>query len=79
MESIVNQNIELFKNKESVSVLRDAILLEAITGNLTASWREQNKCKETVVELLKKVKSEKDEKIKNKEIKPDKKKSLKRY
>ena len=76
LESIVNQNIELFKNKESVSVLRDAILLEAITGNLTASWREKNKCKETVIELLKKVKLEKDKKIKNKEVKPDKEKRI---
>ncbi|NVO02817.1 MAG: N-6 DNA methylase [Bacteroidetes bacterium] len=74
LQLIVNQNIDLFKTKESVSVLRDAILLEAITGNLTNNWRENNKTKETVIDLLKKVKLEKDKKIKDKLIKPDKEK-----
>ena len=74
LESLVSQNIDLFKTKESVSVLRDAILLEAITGKLTSNWREKNKSKESVIELLKKVKLEKDKKIKDKLIKPDKEK-----
>ena len=51
---------------------RQSILQEAIEGKLTASWREQNVNIESASVLLKKIKIEKEQLIKDKKIKKQK-------
>lgn len=72
LKSIIQDNINLFKTKESISLLREAILLEALTGNLTKDWRNANKNKIGVTELLVNVRKQKEEMIRKKQIRPDK-------
>ena len=52
--------------------LRQSILQEAIEGKLTASWREKNPDVESASILLEKIKSEKEQLIKEKKIKKQK-------
>lgn len=72
LKSIIEGNINLFKTKESISFLREAILLEALTGNLTKDWRKSNKNDIKVSDLLASIRKEKEELIRNKQIRPDK-------
>lgn len=72
LKSIIEGNINLFKTKESISFLREAILLEALTGNLTKDWRKSNKNDVKVSDLLASIRKEKEELIRNKQIRPDK-------
>jgi type I restriction enzyme M protein len=72
LKSIIENNINLFKTKESISFFREAILLEALTGNLTKDWRIENKIYVKVSQLLANVKKEKEKLINAKQIRPDK-------
>lgn len=72
LKSIIENNINLFKTKESISFLREAILLEALTGNLTKDWRKENKINVKVSQLLANVRKEKEKLINAKQIRPDK-------
>jgi len=65
-KNIVNELKLLSKFKQS-------ILQEAIQGKLTADWRKQNPNTEPASELLKRIKAEKDQLIKDKKIKEGKK------
>ena len=56
----------------NISQLKQSILQEAIQGKLTADWRKQNPNTETASELLKRIKAEKDQLIKDKKIKKEK-------
>ncbi|MDO6852395.1 restriction endonuclease subunit S [Cellulophaga lytica] len=52
-----------------ISQLKQAILQEAIQGKLTQEWREKNVNVEPASELLKRIKAEKEQLIKNKRLK----------
>jgi len=56
----------------NVNELKQAILQEAIQGKLTEDWRAQNPDIEPASELLKRIKSEKAQLIKDKKIKKEK-------
>ena len=62
----------LFKNVQVVNLLKQSILQEAIQGKLTGDWRQQNPNTESASELLKRIKSEKAQLIKDKKIKKEK-------
>ena len=65
--------IEHFKIQQvSVDLLKQSILQEAIQGKLTGDWREQNPNTEPASELLKRIKAEKAQLIKDKKIKKEK-------
>jgi len=55
-----------------LSNLKQSILQEAIQGKLTAGWRAQNPITEPASELLKHIKEEKEQLIKDKKIKKEK-------
>jgi type I restriction enzyme S subunit len=63
---------EFESQKQLLSQLKQSILQEAIQGKLTADWREQNPNTEPASELLKRIKAEKDQLIKDKKIKKEK-------
>ena len=63
---------EISKQQTLLKKLRQSILHDAIEGNLTASWREQNPDVESASVLLEKIKSEKEKLIKEKKIKKQK-------
>lgn len=56
----------------NVELLKQSILQEAIQGKLTGDWRQQNPNTESASELLKGIKSEKAQLIKDKKIKKEK-------
>ena len=65
--------IEHFERQgNSVELLKQSILQEAIQGKLTADWRKQNPNTEPASELLKRIKAEKAQLIKDKKIKKEK-------
>lgn len=69
--------IELFRSqKNNVILLKQSILQEAIQGKLTAEWRAQRHTQEPPIEpaseLLKRIKAEKAQLIKDKKIKKEK-------
>ena len=64
--------LKLKNQKQLLSKLRQSILQEAIQGKLTAVWREQNPNTEHANELLKRIKTEKAQLIKDKKIKKEK-------
>lgn len=64
-----NFKSEIGKQKELVSKLKQSILKEAIQGKLTERWRKNNSNTETVSELLKDLKIEKEKLIVQKKIK----------
>jgi type I restriction enzyme M protein len=74
LKSIIENDINLLKTKESISFLREAILLEALTGNLTKDWRKENNISVKVTQLLANVRKEKENLINAKQIRPDKEK-----
>lgn len=55
-----------------LSKLRQQILQEAIEGKLTADWRKENPDVEPASELLKRIRAEKEQLIKDKKIKKQK-------
>ena len=65
-------NLEIKTQKQLLSQLKQSILQEAIEGKLTANWRKQNPNSESASELLKRIKAEKAQLIKDKYIKKEK-------
>jgi restriction endonuclease S subunit len=63
---------ELVSQEENLSKLRQSILQDGIQGELTKEWRKQNTSIEPASELLKKIKAEKAQLIKEKKIKTEK-------
>ena len=63
---------EYERNKNLLADLKQSILQEAIQGKLTADWRAQNSDTEPASELLKRIKAEKAQLIKDKKIKKEK-------
>ena len=60
---------EIACQKNLLKKLRQQILQEAIEGNLTAEWRQQNPDVEPAGELLLRIQAEKEQLIKDKKIK----------
>lgn len=56
----------------TIEQLKQAILQEAIKGKLTEDWRKENPDVEPASELLKRIKAEKEQLIKDKKIKKEK-------
>jgi len=63
---------ELIHQQTLLKKLRQQILQEAIEGKLTADWREKNPDVEPAIELLARIKAEKEQLIKDKKIKNQK-------
>lgn len=63
---------EIQTQKQLLTQLKQSILQEAIQGKLTADWRKQNPNTEPAIELLKRIKAEKAQLIKDKKIKKEK-------
>ncbi|GAB4287798.1 MAG: hypothetical protein Kow0068_13610 [Marinilabiliales bacterium] len=63
---------EIQTQKELVKQLKQSILQEAIQGKLTQEWRKQNPDVEPASELLKRIKAEKAQLIKDKKIRKEK-------
>lgn len=63
---------EIQTQKELLAQLKQAILQEAIQGKLTEDWRVQNPETEPASELLKRIKAEKAQLVKDKKIKKEK-------
>lgn len=63
---------EIKNQKELITQLKQSILQEAIQGKLTADWRKQNPNTESASELLKRIKEEKNQLIRDKKIKKEK-------
>lgn len=63
---------EIQTQKHLLTQLKQSILQEAIQGKLTADWRKQNPNTEPASELLKRIKAEKAQLIKDKKIKKEK-------
>lgn len=64
--------IEIQSQKQHLSNLKKSILQEAIQGKLTQEWREQDSNTKPASELLVRIKSDKDQLIKDKKIKKEK-------
>lgn len=62
----------LIKDKKVIDTLKQSILQEAIQGKLTGAWRKQNPDVEPASELLKRIKAEKAQLIKDKKIRKEK-------
>ena len=63
---------EFDSQKNLLIQLKQSILQEAIQGKLTKNWRNKNKKTEPASELLKRIKAEKAQLIKDKKIKKEK-------
>jgi len=63
---------EIINQKELTTQLKQSILQEAIQGKLTEEWRTQNPDIEPASELLKRIKAEKTQLIKDKKIRKEK-------
>ncbi len=63
---------EIQTQKQLISQLKQAVLQDAIQGKLTQEWRAQNPNTEPASELLKRIKAEKDQLIKDKKIRKEK-------
>ena len=63
---------EIACQKNLLKKLRQQILQEAIEGNLTAEWRQQNPDVEPAGELLARIQAEKEQLVKDKKIKKQK-------
>ena len=71
-ELLKNNFKTVVQSKESVKQLRQSILQLAVQGKLTAKWREENPDVEPASALLEKIKSEKEQLIKEGKIKRQK-------
>ena len=67
-----NLTFEIQSQKQLLNQLKQSILQEAIQGKLTTGWRAQNPNTEPASELLKRIKAEKAQLIKDKKIKKEK-------
>lgn len=67
-----NLDSEIINQKELTTQLKQSILQEAIQGKLTAQWRNQNPVIEPASELLKRIKEQKAQLIKDKKIRKEK-------
>lgn len=65
-------NVEIKNQKRLITQLKQSILQEAIQGKLTEEWRKQNPDVEPASELLKRIKAEKAQLIKDKKIRKEK-------
>ena len=65
-------SFEIETQKKLIIKLKKAILQEAIKGELTQEWRKQNPNIEPASELLERIKAEKEQLIRNKEIRKEK-------
>lgn len=63
---------EIQTQKQLLTQLKQSILQEAIQGKLTVEWRKQNPDVEPASELLKRIKAEKAQLIKEKKIRKEK-------
>ncbi len=63
---------EIHNQNQLISELKQSILHEAIQGNLTKDWREENQNIEPASVLLERVKAEKEQLIADKKIKKEK-------
>lgn len=76
IQSVKIKSLELDYNIEEqltfLSKLRQSILQDAVQGKLTKEWREKNPDLEPASELLKKIKVEKEQLIKEKKIRKEK-------
>ena len=63
---------ELSHQLDTVKKLRQTFLREAMQGKLTEDWRKQNPDVESAIELLAKIKAEKEQLIKEKKIRKSK-------
>ncbi len=63
---------EILSQQSFLSKLRQQILQEAIEGKLSAEWRNENPDVESASELLKRIRTEKEQLIKDKKIKKQK-------
>lgn len=70
LDSKIKANIAY--QKQQLTNLKQAILQEAIQGKLTQEWREKNLNIEPASELLKRIKAEKEELVKDKKIRKEK-------
>jgi len=59
---------EIDSQEENLAKLRQSILQDAIKGELTKAWREQNPSLEPACDLLTRIKNEKEKLIKEKKI-----------
>lgn len=71
-EILEELNFEIENQKELITQLKQSILQEAIQGKLTEEWRKQNPDVEPASELLKRIKAEKAQLIKDKKIRKEK-------
>jgi restriction endonuclease S subunit len=76
IEKVEINNNELIKELQfqvqNLKKLRQSILNDAIKGKLTGEWRKQNLNTEPAIDLLKKIKRDKEQLIKENEIKVEK-------
>jgi len=63
---------EIQTQKQLISELKQSILQEAIQGKLTAAWRKQHPGVEPASELLKRIKAQKAQLIRDKKIRKEK-------
>jgi type I restriction enzyme S subunit len=61
---ILTKRKDIIKNVDFVKLLRQSILQEAIQGKITAEWRKQNPNTEPAIELLKRIKKEREQLVK---------------
>jgi type I restriction enzyme S subunit len=61
-----------FNEEPNIKKLRETILQLAVQGKLTVDWRKSNPITEPAEQLLKKIKAEKEQLIKDKKIKKEK-------
>jgi type I restriction enzyme S subunit len=64
--SLINEQNNI--QKESLSLLRQRILNDAISGKLTANWRKKNSNSKTASDLLLKIKKNKEKILKDKNL-----------
>lgn len=69
---IQDLNLQIDKQKQLLTQLKQSILQEAIQGKLTEDWRKQHPNTEPANELLKRIKAKKEQLIKDKKIKKEK-------
>lgn len=72
IKGLGNQISEPITTDSLVSQLKQSILHEAMQGKLTEEWRKQNPALEPANELLKRIKAEKAQLIKEKKIRKEK-------
>jgi type I restriction enzyme, S subunit len=63
---------QIVAQQEMVTNLKQSILQEAIQGKLTEDWRKENPDVEPASELLKRIRAEKEQLVKDKKIKKEK-------